>query len=499
MKMTRQSLITAMQRGISSLMLISSLSEKRKGLLEQETSFCVTMFYMKTFSVILLLAASLLFAGPVFGQTSQVQLTYHGKGGYSLVERTNLLRYVNGKYTGLTSREVRSFISPEACPAELLPDDPLRKERWYDGSFYVLEATKRNGANAAQGIHDSIPSEFRISQEGKVTMIEDRGYPSFRSFPTFPEESLKPGDEWSAFAERSVDPLNKGIFTRMEMLVLYTFAGEEIYHEKEVYRLHASWQTSYGGSHIDPSGDRDLVRAQGGHKAEIIVLKETGEAILVQDQVDETFVFSDKSQVRFKGTISLFTEFPPAVEREKIIPALNRIAMVDTASKKESSALSYTIVPDTTPEKAGGTFEGKSGSSSAGKSAVISSAKKKNMVVEETPAGLRLSVRDIRFKPDSDEILSSEYQRLDEIASVLTLVPNSQFLVEGHTARAGDRTNEKPLSQKRARKVAEELAKRGVSQASFIVRGWGSDRPLAANDTEEGRAINRRVEITILE
>ncbi|MBQ7159634.1 MAG: hypothetical protein IJS09_09475 [Treponema sp.] len=55
-----------------------------------------------------------LYGAAAFAQT--VSLKYKGTGGYSLVERTNLRRYVNGKYVGLTSREVRSFISPSLSP-----------------------------------------------------------------------------------------------------------------------------------------------------------------------------------------------------------------------------------------------------------------------------------------------------------------------------------------------------------------------------------------------
>ena len=108
-------------------------------------------------------------------------------------------------------------------------------------------------------------------------------------------------------------------------------------------------------------------------------------------------------------------------------------------------------------------------------------------------------MRDIRFKPDSSEILASESGRLDEIAAVLKLAPKSQFLVEGHTAAVGRAEGEQKLSVERAHKIAEELAKRGVSSAAFICRGWGGTKPVADNKTDEGRAQNRRVEITILE
>lgn len=447
-----------------------------------------------------------------------VSLRYSGTGGYSLVERTNLRRYVNGKYVGLTSREVRSFISPSFAPDESFenPKHQFYGDQWYDGSFYVTEATKRNMANAAAGIHDSIPSVFHISSKGKLTMYADNGYPSFRSFPAFTTEKVKSGDSWSASAERSVDPLNKGIFTRMQMEVAYTYIQQETYHEKDVYRLKANWQTSYGTSWRDPNGDADLQRAAGGHKADILILKATGEPILVVDTVDETFIYANGDQVNFKGTITLFTEFPPAIDTEKIITSLSRIASVSPntvqggngAGKKTGTVTlnnggKRRPAPDDYPTSVNtsswvATTEPKTKPKPS--AAIADAAKNKNnMVVEKTPAGLRLSVRDIRFAPDSSEILPTESGRLDEIAEVLKLAPNAQFLVEGHTAAVGRAEGEQKLSVERAHKIAEELAKRGVSSAAFICRGWGGTKPIADNSTDAGRAQNRRVEITILE
>ena len=386
----------------------------------------------------LFVLALLLLALPASAQNSaEVKLTYTGNRTYSLVERTNLLRYVNGKYTGLTSREVRSFISPEKG---------LSSSMLYEGNFYVLEETKRAGAIATEGIHDSIPSTFTISETGELSMVKDNGYPSFRSFPTFTPENVSTGFQWKGLATRSVDPLNKGIFTKLDMLVLYTFCGKEIYKEKEVYRIKAEWQTNYGGSHIDVDGDINLTKATGSHKADILILTSTCTPLLVLDNTSETFFYKDGTQIQFKGSITLFTEFPPKVEDEKIISSLPS-----------------------------------------------------NIPIEKTNAGLRLSLRNLRFKPDSDELLETEYTLLDSIAKALKQVSSSQFLIEGHTARAGDASNELELSQKRARRIAKELSVRGINTSSFICRGWGSEKPIAPNDTEEGRAQNRRVEITILE
>lgn len=462
---------------------------------------------------------------------SQTKLTYSGDSSYKMVERTNLRRYVNGKYSGLTSREVRSFISRSDAPDGIRSS---KSDRWYDGNFFVVEETLRNSQATMAGIHDAIPSVFKISADGKMTMISDNGYPTFRSFPSYTTEQLKPGDSWKGEGERAVDPMNKGIFTRIPILVRYTFEGAEVYKGENVYRIKAIWQTNYGFSNFDrdPKGDDSLRQARGGHKADIIVRQSTGEAILISDNVDETFTYTDGTQVNLKGTITMFTEYPPAIDRDKLIFALNRIAKADDHPKAGKGTTSTSGTGLAGGNGSGGGISGSSGSGAAiasakgtssgkgtistsgtgGKSSLsekIASSKgsgtspsgnsRNNMVFEETPAGIRLSVRDIKFKADSDEVLATEKSRLDEIAEVLKLAPNSQFLIEGHTAAVGKPQGEQILSVQRARRIAAELSNRGIAADRFICKGQGGTKPVASNSTDEGRAQNRRVEITILE
>lgn len=455
------------------------------------------------------MAAFFCAAGFIYSQGTPVSLKYSGNGGYSLVERTNLRRYVNGKYVGLTSREVRSFIAPGLPPSKKFKakGSLYEHDQWYDGSFYVMEETLRNNQAAGAPIHDSIQSMFHISPTGQLTMYKDNGYPSFRSFPAYTTELIHPGDSWKAQAERSVDPLNKGKFTKIPMLVGYTFSGEEEYRGQSVYRIKALWQTNYGPSVYDPAGDSSLVKAAGGHKADIIVLKETGVPVLVIDNVDETFAFADGTQVNFKGTITLFTEFPPALDTEKLMLALNRVASVkgaageraagESAGGIEAGSAGSSGTANFSGSEAGG-GQGRPSERTAAPETTSNNSLKNNILAEETPAGIRLSIRDIKFAPDSAEVLASENERLDQIAEVLKTVPDSQFLVEGHTASVGRPQGEQTLSEQRAHRIAEELSRRGVKAGAFICRGWGGNRPVASNDTDEGRAQNRRVEITIL-
>lgn len=452
----------------------------------------------------------------IFAQAQAVKLHYSGKGGYSLVERTNLRRYVNGKYVGLTSREVRSFVSLSEPPLMRFKakGSVYENDQWYDGSFYVMEETLRNSQAAGAGIHEAVQSVFHISKNGQLTMYKDNGYPSFRSFPAYTADKVNVGESWKAVAERSVDPLNKGVFTKIPMQVLYTFSGAETYKGQAVYRIKAIWQTYYDAQNRDFGGDSSLQKARGGHKADIIVLQETGEPILTIDNVDETFFWIDGTQVNFKGTITLFTEFPPAFDSQRIMAALNRVATVKGGKTGQSAGKvgsgkktgvdavkTEKFVPDEIFDNFDKNETVAKNTVSDGKTVlekVDDVLPKNNIVAEEVSAGIRLSIRDIKFAPDSAQILSGESERLDEIAEVLKMAPNAQLLVEGHTASVGKPAGEQKLSEQRAHKIAEELKARGVKAGAFICRGFGGTKPVASNETNEGRAQNRRVEITIL-
>lgn len=470
----------------------------------------------RTFWIFFLLALFATADTEIFAQAQAVKLHYSGKGGYSLVERTNLRRYVNGKYVGLTSREVRSFVSPSEPPLMRFKakGSVYENDQWYDGSFYVMEETLRNSQAAGAGIHEAVQSVFHISKNGQLTMYKDNGYPSFRSFPAYTADKVNVGESWKAVAERSVDPLNKGVFTKIPMQVLYTFSGAETYKGQAVYRIKAIWQTYYDAQNRDFGGDSSLQKARGGHKADIIVLQETGEPILTIDNVDETFFWIDGTQVNFKGTITLFTEFPPAFDSQRIMAALNRVATVKGGKTGQSAGKvgsgkktgadavkTEKFVPDEIFDNFDKNETVAKNTVSGGKTVlekVDDVLPKNNIVAEEVSAGIRLSIRDIKFAPDSAQILSGESERLDEIAEVLKMAPNAQLLVEGHTASVGKPAGEQKLSEQRAHKIAEELKARGVKAGAFICRGFGGTKPVASNETNEGRAQNRRVEITIL-
>ena len=120
--------------------------------------------------------------------------------------------------------------------------------------------------------------------------------------------------------------------------------------------------------------------------------------------------------------------------------------------------------------------------------------------VRAVDEGVTITLEDIRFHADTAIMLPGEREKIDRIAEILRRVPERDILVGGHTALAGTPEGRMLLSIERAAVVADYLINLGVrSPERVVVRGYGAERPLADNLTEEGMRRNRRVEITILE
>ena len=103
----------------------------------------------------------------------------------------------------------------------------------------------------------------------------------------------------------------------------------------------------------------------------------------------------------------------------------------------------------------------------------------------------------IQFELDSDEILEDSFTTIDAIAELLLANPRLKLIVLAHTCTLGGEEYNLELSQRRAKSVKSALVKRGVPPPSIRYRGLGLSMPVADNDTEEGRAKNRRVEFRV--
>lgn len=88
---------------------------------------------------------------------------------------------------------------------------------------------------------------------------------------------------------------------------------------------------------------------------------------------------------------------------------------------------------------------------------------------------------------------------VSEAAAILKKCPGSPVVIEGHANRDGERRgfDNTDLSLRRALRVRDELARRGIDPAQLAVKGYGSSRPLVPHEALEARAMNRRVQFTV--
>jgi len=104
----------------------------------------------------------------------------------------------------------------------------------------------------------------------------------------------------------------------------------------------------------------------------------------------------------------------------------------------------------------------------------------------------------ITFEVDRSDIQPQFQSTLDQVAQTLSSYNQTYIDVLGHTDSTGSDAYNQALSERRAQAVSDYLAGRGVARARIGTRGYGEGQPIATNDTDAGRAENRRVEIKVV-
>ncbi len=121
--------------------------------------------------------------------------------------------------------------------------------------------------------------------------------------------------------------------------------------------------------------------------------------------------------------------------------------------------------------------------------------------LKETEQGLSITIQNLRFIADSSELLPEERPRVLQIAdSLRAILATGRYVVEvdGHTADVNKPNGQMTLSIQRAEAVVNALVEDGLDSSLFTFKGFGGTKPVASNETADGRAQNRRVEIKVI-
>ena len=364
------------------------------------------------------------------------------QGKILITERADYSVYIDGKYAGLTSRETRLYMNETRLGNE--------EAYLYEGEAFVLQKTRKDRLKAALPIDSILHISFKFIPEQDEEDIEnpyqpqifdeDSGYPLLRNFPILPETAFTPDDigkTWEGKCTVVVRPKPEKTAVRIPVNAGFKYKGKTILNGQSVHHVEAAFGLRY--KHSDMLGDEELMSSEGGRKTDIY-LDDINRPILIREKIDEEFFYADGKKIKHRGFLLHF--------------------------------YFYTVRAEIKPNK---DFE-----------------------VSKTKRGTMLRLKNLQFEPDRAILLKGEETKLDEIAKILKKSESEFFFVEGHTADVCKPEDEKNLSQERAKTIIEKLVKRGIPAEKFIYQGAGGTKPIAPNGTEEGRAQNRRVEITII-
>lgn len=401
----------------------------------------------------ILIPLLILFTAPLFGQEG-VRLTLDLGSDVEIVHRWSYTIRRDGRYQGQTYRESHLLLSrtdTDGAP--------------YTGEFMVSEDTVRMGRTIAQRLAERRDAQVTFFPTGAVRAPEGQRAPLFRDIPYFSDKILVPGESWQApgVAQFYVE---NDLPVAVAVLVEYTYVGDEVYQGQTVHRVtglyavRAPLSRGQFGSH--PA--RELISGlpllpadytlHGRHELTILLPVDGGPPIFQRTEIEEQLQLPSGSLEGRKGFILTWyhstDDFTSTTEADRIAQQIRESGVRD-------------------------------------------------IEVQATPDNrVSLSIQNLHFVADQAVLLPGEEQRLDQIADIVKSIPDRTILVVGHTADVGTSSSQLTLSYDRAKKIVEELTNRGVDAGRLFYDGRGGTEPVATNDTDEGRAANRRVEIEIL-
>ncbi len=336
-----------------------------------------------------------------------------------------------------------------------------RSSAKYDCTFMTSE--KNSSKTFSWG--REYQSVFRRTDLGVMDITDEYFMPVVRNVPTFPERDIKKGETWTGNGEEAHDFRDYfGIAKpfKVPFTVTYTYEGPVQKEGKNLHLIQAEYTLFYDApASAKPSAGAKAassdypVTTMGYSKQHIYWDNDLGLIPFYDEVFRIQLQLSSGRIIEYNGSANATVVDTKLMDRNKIVKEMNdeitRMGIKDTSASA-------------------------------------------------TENGVTLSLENIQFEADSPNLLPSEKEKIIKLAALLERYPDKELLISGHTALAGTAASRQKLSEQRAEAVARFLVEKGVrNDYNVYTRGFGAEKPIAPNDTEENRARNRRVEITILE
>jgi outer membrane protein OmpA-like peptidoglycan-associated protein len=302
-------------------------------------------------------------------------------------------------------------------------------------------------------------SEFERDSLGRMTIDNKYFMPVVRDVPVFPGRAIIPGERWS-YEGHEMHDFSEGFGIpepyRIPFTANYVYLGHRTWKGK----LHPAFSVNYRINLTKTTSP-----SRGARVWPVKITAESDQTVYWDNNMGQPVAYNENFRHIFELSDGRVFEFRGKAEAEVI----------------ESERMDKEQIADDIADE-------------------IRRLDIPEVSVRVVDEGITISLDDIRFQADSAVMLPGEKEKLDKIVDILRRYQERDIMVSGHTALAGTEAGRRKLSADRASVVADYLIeKKARPQERVVVRGFGSDRPVADNSTEEGRRKNRRVEITILE
>lgn len=320
-----------------------------------------------------------------------------------------------------------------------------------DGYYYINDNINNNDI---QEIKENILVKYHKDSKGTTFVPVASIFPVMRNIPMFPDENVIPGTTWESEGLEVHDFFSTNSISQLPVKVSYKFIGvdSDPLQTAEISYICNIDVTNTGDNSIDPK-----------------IYKVTGTS-------NNTLFFSLKENRPLKEIYERdYVIITSTMDTYRFIDSGNRVwnKIESTIDKKKELAKIENDIKDQELE---------------------------DVNISETTDGLKLSLENISFEPDSAVLTKQEALRLKEIAKILTKYKDKHIRIVGHTADRGTPEAQMKLSALRAKAVAKELLHyNAITSKNTEIQGKGASEPIASNKTEKDRKKNRRVEIFITE
>ena len=334
-----------------------------------------------------------------------------------------------------------------------------------EGTFMTSESSVGRGANSSFSWGEEYQSVFTRSKLGVYTISDQYFMPPVRDVPLFPDRAVAPGESWEAQGHEAHDlrrqfAQNKPF--KVPFKANYTYLGTvkskgKDGTEKTLNVINVKYNMYMETP--EPAGldaYQEYPASMMGYSDELIYWdNDTG-------TIDH---YTEKFRIVMESSYGNIFEFRGTADAE--VQSFERTATEEKVAQVQEKVNELGI---------------------------------DDVTVKKGDKGLTISIENIQFGGESAELLDSEKEKLRKIAKIIEAYQDNDILVSGHTAHYPGGANPITLSEQRASAVADYLIELGLRDKYHIfTQGFGDREPIDTNATAQGRARNRRVEITIMD